>query len=268
MFREHSLTVLRDQHPDHPALTRFDAFKAVADRQAIRWPTDEPSVRVMARQMLDAAAWRPSGPNSDVWSLLPDDATRDFTLRHLRDPATFEDTMAELFYWGKLMGNGLAAVRREAEGHSDIAISEATPAEIRCEVKRLHEGTRPRRVGEVINTANKQIKRTHPDSAGVVFISLGHPLLTPAPDDGVPPEIERHCEIAYGATRGEINRSAGYVVLSWEEISVTEGSGGAIYFLIRNYAVVEHERPRSHIDIDVADLNAGQTLALVVARRR
>jgi hypothetical protein len=265
IFSDPSLSELRKTDSEHPAVIRYDAIEQLLREEgALLLPLHERATFDAAQQLLDAAAWIPAHAEEDVMALLPDEATRAHTLRRLQDASTFDDTMAELFFWGWLVSHDFEAERVEEEGISDIVIARGENAEVRADVKRIHAGTQVGRIARVINKANKQIKRSNPEGGGVAFISLETSTLPALPDDQIPSDIQQYVDAARQAMQSD-NSSVGQAVLTWEDFIVHgEPPQPVGYYIRRRSVVVEHRQPLREPAIPSERLQVGHTAVMTL----
>ena len=242
MFGDEGLTRLRGRSPRHPAVALYEVLLAMeASRATARWPDEYEQVAAVATLGLDFSTWAPQPPYDDFWSFL-DPETRDWTLGMLAQADQFEDAMAELFTWGWLRSEGFNARRVNDEGESDIVLDHDDPW--RCEVKRIHVGTPAERVARVVTKANQQIKKSDPDSAGTLFISLARAPTRAAFDDRIPNDVEPYISAVNDALR-RYHRSVAQVVVMWDDVMILGDRPDPVLYAFRRRSVaVEHQSPR------------------------
>ncbi|HYI79534.1 MAG TPA: hypothetical protein VEW67_01580 [Thermoleophilaceae bacterium] len=265
MFSDGGLGDLRSSDPLHPAVLRFGALgEMVREGERIAFPFQHLAIVEGLRQVIDTANWAPEEITDDFWSFLDDDDVRIKTTAALRDAGQFLDTLAELSIWGFLRNAGLEARRVEEEGLSDIVIDEGGDAEVRGDVKRIRRSSAVSRVGEVIQKANKQVKKSEPQGGGAVFILLDVPLRAAPSDDGVPQVVSHYAREARAAIR-QHNSSINHVVLVWDDY-VTHGNfpDPVMYALRRRSIVLEHSAPRVSARLHAQQLEIGQTLVTTI----
>lgn len=260
MFDDDGLKSLRAKKPLHPAIARFDAIlqlRREAGRLSV--PLHERALLQVTQQMLDESTWVPEKLGADFWSFLPDTRTRARTVGALNNEAQYDDTMAELFYWGWLRQQGYVAERRERDGLPDITVSLDGGIQVRAEVKRLRYRSAIRRVAEIIKKANKQLRRQPVPGSGVLFISLDIPLEPALPGDAVPESVQLYERAVRAATQSD-NSSVGQVVITWEDFSRHGDPPDPVgYFVRRRSIAIEHAAPQCLPAIPSQQLTVGQT---------
>jgi hypothetical protein len=245
MFGDEGLSRLRSRSSRHPAVELYDLMLGIGSSGGMsRWPDEFESAAAVGTVGLDLSTWAPEPPYDDFWSFLDSD-TRNWTLGALAQPDQFEDVMAELFTWGWLRSEGFDARRVNDLGTSDIVLDE-TGEPWRCEVKRIHVGTPETRVARIIAKANQQIKKTDPDSAGTLFVSLAREPTRAAFDDRVPNDVEPYVATARAALETHY-RSVAQVVVMWDDVMILGNPPDPVLYAFRRRSVVvEHQAPRQH----------------------
>lgn len=262
MFDDQGLSQLRRSRPAHPAVRRFDALLQLL-REGGRIVPEQVNLAVESlREWIDTDTWYPASPGPTLWDFIVDDNTRTSTIARLSDADGFPDVVAELFYCGWLRGQGLNADRIEEGGRTDIAVERGTATEIRVEVKRIHRGTNPENVRNIVRKANSQIKASDPAGGGILFLSLDVPLQCILPGGEFQPTLRAYLDVAKSATRSD-NSSVGAVVASWDEFEVKGDWGEVIeVVLYRRFAVIGHPAARVEPAVALGRL-VGQTTARV-----
>jgi len=256
MFDDEGLGGLRRRFPDHPAVRHYDALVKLASADnRMAWPNEFDAMAAVCTLGLDYSTWAPRAPYDDFWSFL-DAETRAWTLGQLRSPDQFEDAMAELFTWGWLRSEGFNARRVNEEGQSDVVVEDGGH---RCEVKQIHIGTADTRVARVLGRANRQIKRTDPESVGTLFLSIARTATRAAFDDRVPNDVEPHLAALRDALKVHY-RSVAQVVVMWDDVMILGSPPDPVLYAFRRRSVVvEHPTPRANTSIPPHALNVGRT---------
>jgi hypothetical protein len=255
MFDDAGLESLRRRFPRHPAVRHYDALVDLSN--AIQWPDEFESAAAVGTLGLDFSTWAPRPPYDDFWDFVDADA-RAWTVGELRKPDQFEDVMAELFTWGWLRSESFNGRRVNEEGQSDLVIDLDATA-WRCEVKRIHVGTPVTRVAQVVAKANSQIKRTDPESAGTLFLSVARSGARAAFDDRIPNDVQPYVDAVREAIRAQ-NRSVAQVIVMWDDVMILGNPPEPVLYAFRRRSVVvEHPGPRVRSPIPSDALNVGRT---------
>lgn len=241
MFGDPGLKRLRRTKPAHPAVRQFETFEDLRAEEAALMPSQGGLVLDLLRSLLDYDLWASPQAADDFWSFLPDDTTRRRTRAVIEHAEQFADVIAELFFWSWLRRSGFDAERVEAEGISDIVIDLGDPREVRAEVKRLRTSTAGR-IGEVVKTANQQIRRSAPPGGGILFVLLDIPMRPGA--DEVPLEVAYYVDEFTRTTRHQ-NSSVGHVVVTWDDFDERGEYPDPVTVTVRRRSVVvKHGAPR------------------------
>jgi hypothetical protein len=259
LFDDPDLQTLRRAAPAHPAVLQFDALERMWREPDGLFELHRDLLLGALRLLIDMSTWVPNDPETDVWSLVPDQATRRMLQSTLRVPDQFEDTLAELFFLGWLRGAGVPAERLDEEGVPDLVVARTADDEARVEVKRLHADTGPERIANVARKANKQIRRADPPGGGALFISLGLPMAAAPPNEAVPQAVQRYVDEAIRVTRRE-HRNISKLVLSWEDFFALGEPPEPLMLAVRRRSIaIEHGQAHKALVLPPQALDVGLT---------
>jgi len=257
MFEDHGLNVLRSKSPLHPAVQRYDRFKAlVQSGNGLTYPDEIDLLRDLLSMAIDFSVVPFLAQTESFWSFIPSEAARRRLAALIQKADQFEDVLAELYAWGWFIQNGDDAEIVERSGHPDILVRPSGRDQFWVEVKRIHLGTASKRVRSIIAKASKQIRSVDPEGAGVVLISVSTDLMSAALDDRVPAEIAAVISEAQRSLNSHDDKSAARVVISWDELQITgEPPDETIYTAFRRSVILDHHAPRRLISIPISDIH-------------
>jgi hypothetical protein len=234
---------------------RFAALHEIANEdEPLRAPDELAVVRALAEMLIDRSAWAVTpGRSGRYWSFINDAEAR----KHVEDTilvgAQFDDTLAELFFWGWLRQEGFSAELIGEEGKPDILVARGSRDEMWAEVKRVNQGSVERAVVRQIDKANKQIKRVSPTGAGVLFLRIDRAIERAGFDDRVPSDVRPYLSEVEAALSGSRFKSVARVVLTWDDVLILGDPPQRTLFAVRRRSVVvEHAGPRATMKLPAA----------------
>lgn len=276
MFDDPGLTALRTKSPHHPAVVRRDALAEFLPRRTR--PVSElvqlaASLGVMA---IDRQFWMRDA-SDDYWSFLTTVGSANRVRQNIRDPADFDETIAEVRTWAHLRFRSVDADLIEEDGKPDIPVARHTPEETWIEVKFVHATTTDNGFRRVLKKANSQLREASSDGAGVAYLWIERPLdarelprtqgeadagRLPSGEDPPPPGVaERLAAVERALASGNF-KSVGFVVVAWDDHGYIADGTGVTYFVRRQCLVREHPSPRGAVSLDAALLPLGGWAAM------
>ena len=88
-----------------------------------------------------------------------------------------------------------------------------------ADIKRIHQGTNPGRVRNVIKKANAQIKRAVGDTeVGFCVVCIEHDQFRASLDDRVPSDVAVYVDEVDREMGSTVSRSVGQVVVYWDPV--------------------------------------------------
>lgn len=267
MFTDPDLTGLRSRWPNHPCVRRYDTIKQyVEDERGLTYPFDEAIQSEMAELMIDRSTWGTQLPGKSFWSFIDDESVRTQVEARIRNPDSYHDIIAEVFFWGWLRAEGVAAKLIEREGMPDLIIGADDPNPTYAEVKHLHVNSPSTRVRSVIKKANRQIKKANPQAAGIVFLRVAREGYVASLDDRIPSDVQPVLDEVTRSLQTSMNRSVARVIIAWDEYaSHGEPPARTTFFFNRKFAVVDHPSPRSNPVVDARFEGGGRAVAMRVS---
>jgi hypothetical protein len=231
---------LRKRSPDHPAIAQYDGLRRLVSTGAqVAWPNEFEDLETYIGVLIDSISWAPEAPYGDIFEDL-DEMTRGWVVPSLRSPKQYQDVMAELYFWGRFRAGGLPCELVEDEGMPDLVLSPAGDAH-QCEVKRIHVVTKPRRIAELAKDANRKFKRTDPERAGSVLLSVARDPGRARLDERVPNDVEPYVKAAHTALRAGQYRNVAEILISWDEFfPVGRFPDPVLHIFIRRATRVAH----------------------------
>lgn len=247
MFADVGLVNLAESCPHHPAVQQYHQLNDFV-RSGVTYPDEVEVLREITSALLDRSVWAVVPSATDYWAFIPNVNARKRVRENIRDPDQFHDTVAEVFFWSWLHEQTQAAELQEEAGLPDIVIAPGSQTEVWAEVKRIRLGKNPVRMGEVIGKANRQIKNAQAEKAGVVFLSIERAVQRVALDDEIPNDILPYITEVERRLGSGFNRSAGRVIISWDDFVIdTEPGRGITYAFRRRSVTREHRQPRAEV---------------------
>lgn len=255
------LARLRQRHPSHPAVVRYDRIRAVLhDNGGLAYPGDDAVVADVLGMLIDRSTWAVVPSDNDFWDFLPDPRVRRHVETTIVVPDQFENTIAEVFVWGWLRQEGHEAELIGDEASPDLRVGRDTPTPLWADVKVVDFESAVRRARDDVTKANRQIKRVDPDGAGILFLRVSRSLARLTLDDRVPTDVGVFLDELRRALVRDRCRSVGAVVATWDEhLIVGNPPGRVLYVLRRRSIVVEHPDPRKPLALDPDAFAIGRT---------
>jgi len=247
MFSDPELTRLRSRWPNHPCVRRYDVIKQyVEDGRGLTFPLDEPLQIEMAEMIIDRSTWGAQPSDESFWHFIDDESVRTLIEARIRDPESYHDIIAEVFFWGWLRAEGVAATIIERESMPDLIIDADEQSPTYAEVKHLHEITPANHVRSVIKKANRQIKTADSEAAGIVFLRVSREGFTASLDDRIPSDVQPVLDEVARSLQVNMYQSVAKVVVAWDEyVSYGEPPHRTMFVFKRRFAVMDHPSPRS-----------------------
>jgi hypothetical protein len=266
LFDDKGLQALRARRPLHPAVRLYDILRQLIDDPS-SVPQDQhlQMATAVSRLFLDRATWLPDHPKSGfLATAIPDAKSRKMVLSRVADPGQFDDVMAELHCWGWLRKQGWSADLVEEESEPDIRIT--APVTTSAEVKRIRVETSTNRVQDVIEKANKQIKRVRPDGAGVLYIYISREEGRAALDDRVPNDVDAHLSRVRRRMASGQCRSVGVVVVMWDDVMIMADRLDLLMVVTRRRSIaVPHSNPRGPVPAELVATRPEASVVLPIA---
>ena len=237
MFSDPGLADLRRRHIGHPAVRRYDNL--LAGREI---PYNEDSERTrlqdLSQGLLDRMTWAQNPGVRPFWTNTVLDADQALQVEHrIYDPKQYDDTTLELFVWGALRSDGVAAQLQERDGEPDIHIPGA-PEEGWLEIKRIHLGSVPSRARQVLKKANSQIRRVSPTGAGAAYLFIETTADAAAFDDAIPADVGRYVDEIRRTLGSSVNKHLAQVVIGWDDFMVIGHLPDPVMYAVRRRALV------------------------------
>jgi hypothetical protein len=252
----HEFPQLMRKSPNHPAVKRYQLLEAAKQHSE----NETEALREVCTMLIDRSSWAIIPTGADYWQFLSDPLVKAHVERRIKDERLYDDTLAEVYFWGLLQREGFNSELVQIDGLPDIVLERDTQDENWVEVKRFRAGKNPKRARNVIKHANSQIKRVGDNSLGMVLIALEREHITDDDSTGPPNDVLPFIDEIERELYSGHSRRVAQVILSWDSFSTTVEAGRILFSLARKSITLQHDSPLRPSAF--SDLSAGTTIQI------